>query len=222
MSCACAARMSSHSAHTARPALQAVPTPPQHRSRPPPPSAPAHCCPVCRNSPPSCTHAAFLINYWFSTIPTSLCCFGEWYRVVSYPPKRPQLPQPGSGRSHSRVFGNSCLISHTIYSQQVKRRAIVRVEGDLVELGREKGGLRGPPYTHPISVASETGVSSQQERCSRDTERLILSPGRWQGEGPSSTGTPGYRSARSEASSGGLAGAHRCSGGTFASGADLR
>lgn len=86
------------------------------------------------------------------------------------------------------VFGNSCLISHTIYSQQVKRRALVRVEGDLVELRREKGGLRGPPYTHPISVASETGVSSQQEKCSRDTERLILSPGRWQGGVPAPLG----------------------------------
>lgn len=183
MSCACAARMSSHSAHTARPALQAVPTPPQHRSRPPPPSAPAHCCPVCRNSPPSCTHAAFLINYWFSTIPTSLCCLGEWYRVVSYPPNVPNSLNQAVGG-----VGNSCLISHTIYSQQVKRRAIVRVEGDLVELGREKRGLRGPPYTHPISVASETGVSSQQERCSRDTERLILSPGRWQGGVPAPLG----------------------------------
>lgn len=94
-------------------------------------------------------------------------------------------------------------------------------EEDLIELGRGKGGLRGIPPTHPISVALETGVGPQQERCSRDTERFILSPGRWQGV-PSSTVARGYRSARSEASSGGLAGAHRYSGGTCASGADLR
>lgn len=77
------------------------------------------------------------------------------------------------------MFRNSDLISHAIYPQQVKRRASVTAEGFLVELGREKEGLRGIP--HPISIALETGVRPQQGRCSRDTERFILSPGRWQG-----------------------------------------
>lgn len=51
------------------------------------------------------------------------------------------------------MFRNSDLISHAIYSQQVKRRASVTAEGFLVELGREKEGLRGiPPHPTPFPL----------------------------------------------------------------------
>lgn len=141
---------------------------------------------------------------------------------MNYPPNVPNSLNQAVGGSHPRILGNSCLLSHTIYSQQVKEKSLSKDGRGFSRAGEGKRKIERTPI-HPISVASETGVSSQQERCSRDTEILILSPGRWQGGGdPSSTGAPGYRSARSEASSGGLAGAHRCSVGTFASGADLR
>lgn len=77
------------------------------------------------------------------------------------------------------MFRNSYLIPHTIYSQQVKESR--HEEEDLVELGKGKEGLGGI-FPTPISIALETGVGPQQESlCSRDAERFILSPGRWQG-----------------------------------------